>query len=130
LELRVKTNLGITLSHLERHEESIETLEAALAIMKSNHSFIEIGGVYHTLGYSYAALGDLEKALRYTRQAANLYASLEQWELALGCQFNLGVFLHRSGDLLGARSAYETLISPDSRASKIQVASAHFGLSE
>ena len=130
LELRIRANLGITLSHLERHTESVAVLEAALAMMRSRHSYVEVGTIFQTLGYSYAALGELEKALSYTRRAIALYASLEQWDLLSSCQLNLGVFLHRSGDLPGARAAYEAIISPDSHASETSKGQAHFGLSE
>lgn len=130
LELLMKVNIGITLSNLERHNESIDFLESSIEMMKSHDNYITFGKVCHTLGYSYAELGEIDRAITFTRQAVDLYTSLNQWELAVSSQINLGIYLHQSGNMTGARSAFSILVRGDWPTSLDQKARAHVGLAE
>lgn len=90
LQTMTLTNLGIAYARLEQYEKAQHNLLLALDQSASNQTYYKYGDICMALGYIAFHRQDLDTAYRLTIRAWHFYAAIENEDLQIQCQINLG----------------------------------------
>ncbi len=115
----VYSKLGALYVEMGKVTQGVELLEQGIALLQQNHSLPNSeNGINEDILYElYYHLGIANNRLKIDRQAIHYYQEAVKLPiyplLKLGAYNNLGSVLKASGDLVGAKTAYETAIKID-----------------
>lgn len=90
LQTMTLTNLGIAYARLEQYEKAQHNLLLALEQSEFNQTYYKYGDICMALGYIAFHRQDLDTAYRLTTRAWYFYAAIENEDLQIQCQINLG----------------------------------------
>ncbi|MFT5286740.1 MAG: signal transduction histidine kinase/ActR/RegA family two-component response regulator [Planctomycetota bacterium] len=106
LQLALYVLLGDTLLEHERFEESVEYHELAATLARDTNEGGALTIALYNLAYAATNLGNFERAINASREAADLAGSLDFPDIQIQVLNILGVSYDRMGDHEGAIRAY------------------------
>ncbi len=92
------TNLGIAYARSREYEKARRHLLKALKQSESTQTYYKYGDICMALGYIDFHQEDLDSALRFTTRAWHFYAAIENEDMQIQCQINLGSIQRARGE--------------------------------
>lgn len=96
------TNLGIALAKGQQYERAEHQLLLALENSEAERTYYRYGDICMALGYIYFHQQALEKAYGFTKRAKHFYIAIQDQDLEVQCQINLGAIEGARGNFPGA----------------------------
>lgn len=98
LQTMTLTNLGIAYARSREYERARHNLLKALGQSESTQAYYKYGDICMALGYIDFHQNDLDNACRFTTRAWHFYAAIENEDMQIQCQINLGSIERARGE--------------------------------
>lgn len=92
------TNLGIACGRAGQYAKAEDHLLTALEESTATKTYYKYGDICMTLGYIYYHRGNLDRAYEYTTRAWHFYTAIEDNNMQVQCQINLGAIERTRGN--------------------------------
>jgi predicted ATPase/DNA-binding winged helix-turn-helix (wHTH) protein len=115
-EMRLRAALGVSLMFTRGGSDAARVaLSRSLAIAEEQGSALDQLGLLGPLQMFHLRTGNFQSALHYAKRCSALAATMEDSAATALCRSVLGISLHLSGDLSGARAELEAALRPGPR---------------